>query len=196
MTSRLGLFGGTFDPVHVGHLVVAQEVRHALALDKVLLVVANEPWQKMGQPDLTPAEERFAVTSAAVDGIEGLEASRLELDRGGPSYTVDTVREIGVSDPGAEVFLIVGADVAAEIGSWERVDELADLVKLVIVDRPSALAAEDPSGFDVLRVRSPSLDVSSSNLRRRLREGRPVRFLVPDAAIRCIRERGMYSGGR
>src|ERR1700722_17635077 len=112
--SRIGIFGGTFDPVHVGHLVAAMWAREALELDRVLLVVANVPWQKAGTRRVTPAEDRFQVVQAAVDGVVGVEACRMEIDRGGPSYTADTVRELLVRDGSARPFVIVGADVAAE----------------------------------------------------------------------------------
>lgn len=135
MSERVGVFGGTFDPIHIGHLVAAVNVRHALALDRVLLVVANEPWQKAGTRAITVAADRLAMVEAAVAGVAGREASALEIERGGPSYTADTVAEIEARNPGAELFVIVGTDVA---------------------------------------------------------DGRPLEFLVPDAVIRCIRERHLY----
>ena len=109
---RLGVFGGTFDPPHVGHLVTAVNVRHALALDRVLLVVANVPWQKVGERTVSPAEDRLAMVEAAARGVAGLEVSRLEIDRGGPSYTADTLGELRRAHPRAELFLIVGSDAA------------------------------------------------------------------------------------
>src|SRR5579863_7422130 len=109
---RIGIFGGTFDPVHVGHLVAATWAREGLGLDRVLLVVANVPWQKAGTRAVTAAEDRFRMVQAAVEGVAGVEASRLEIDRGGPSYTVDTVRELLEADPSARPHVIVGADVA------------------------------------------------------------------------------------
>ncbi len=191
--ARIGVFGGTFDPVHVGHLVAALEARQALALERLLLVVANDPWQKSGRRSVTPAEDRFAMVAAAVEGVEGLEASRLEIDRGGKSYTADTVRELSESHPGAELYLVVGADVVGELGTWRRVEELVGVVTLVVVERGGVRRRPSPAGWRVRHVAIPALEISSSDLRRRFREGRNVDFLVPEAAIRCIRSRGLYA---
>jgi nicotinate-nucleotide adenylyltransferase len=193
---RIGVFGGTFDPVHIGHLVAAAEARYQLRLDRVLMVVANEPWQKVGERVVTPADDRFTVVDAAVEGLAGLEASRLEIDRGGPSYTADTVAELRATYPGAELFLVVGADVAASMGLWRRVESMIDDVVLAIVDRGGVVARADPPGWRVERVPIPSLGVSSSDLRRRLAEGRPVDLLVPAAALRRMERLGLYAGGR
>lgn len=194
--ASIGIFGGTFDPVHVGHLVAATDVRQALGLDKVLMVVANDPWQKSGARPVTPAEDRYAVLSAAAQGVVGVEASRLEIDRGGPSYTIDTVEELADSSPGAQLFVVVGDDVAAELGTWHRAEELSGLVSLVVVQRGGAPEVADPPGWDVRRVSIPSLSISSSDLRQRLAQGRSVDFLIPEPAIRCIRSRGLYDSGR
>ena len=190
---RIGVFGGTFDPVHIGHLVAALEAREALALDRVLLVVANDPWQKSGLRPLTPAEDRFAVVAAAVEAVDGLEASRMEIDRGGESVTADTVAELARAYPGARLFLVVGADVAAELSTWKRVEELVGSVELVVVERGGVAGPPDPPGWRVQRLHIPQLEISSSDLRRRLADGRNVDFLIPGPAIRCIRSRGLYA---
>ena len=189
----IGILGGTFDPVHVGHLVAATWARETLGLDRVLLVVANVPWQKAGTRTVTPAEDRFLVVQAAVDGVAGVEACRMEIDRGGPSYTADTVRELLAATPSARPYVIVGADVAGELDTWQRVDELRRAVTLVIVDRGGVGSADDPPGWRVERLRIPALAISSSELRRRLAEGRSVDFLIPDPAIRCIRQLNLYA---
>ena len=193
---RIGIFGGTFDPVHVGHLVAATWAREALGLERVLLVVANVPWQKVGTRTVTPAEDRFLVVQAAVAGVAGVEACRIEIDRGGPSYSADTVRELLVSMPLAQPYVIVGADVAAQLGTWQRVEELRHAVTLVVVDRGGVESGQDPPGWRVERLRIPALDISSSQLRRRLAEGSPVDFLIPEGAIRCIRQLNLYAGTR
>lgn len=193
---RIGIFGGTFDPVHIGHLVAALEARQALALDQVLLVVANDPWQKSGIRSVTPAEDRFAVVAAAVEGVDGLQASRLEIDRGGESVTADTVAELAQAYLGASLFLVVGADVAGELSSWKRVEELVEAVELVVVERGGVSGPPDPPGWTVRRLHIPKLEISSSDLRQRLAEGRNVDFLVPRGAIRCIRSRGLYASPR
>jgi nicotinate-nucleotide adenylyltransferase len=193
---RIGIFGGTFDPVHIGHLVAALEARQALELDRVLLVVANDPWQKSGLRPVTPAEDRFAVVAAAVEGIHGLEASRMEIDRGGESLTADTVAELVAAHPGARLFLVVGGDVAAGLSTWKRVDELVGVVELVVVERGGVSGPPDPPGWTVRRLHIPQLEISSSDLRQRLAEGRNVDFLIPAPAIRCIRSRALYAEPR
>ena len=195
---RIGVFGGTFDPVHIGHLVAASEVRWALGLDVVLLMVAGEPWQKVGSRQLAPAADRLAVVEAAVEGIDGLEASPLEVERDGPTYSADTLAELAAAnDPGTELFLVVGADVTHLLHTWERPDEVRALATLVAVERPGApgvdLEALTADGWRVETVPIPALDVSSTDVRARLAEGRPIDFLVPPAAVRVLRERGRYA---
>lgn len=192
---RIGVFGGTFDPVHVGHLVAAVNVRHALALDCVLLVVANQPWQKMGGRTLTPADQRFYVVAAAVEGLAGLEASRLEIERGGVSYTADTLAEVARLHPGAELTLVIGADVARDLDSWERVDEVRRMASLAVVNRPGATVPTLLPGWRADVVEIPNLEVSSTDLRARAVDGRPLDFLVPSAAIHAMRRLGLYAGG-
>lgn len=188
---RLGLFGGTFDPPHVGHLVTAVNVRHALALDAVVLMVANDPWQKSGSRSVTPALDRLAMVQAAVADVPGLVAGGDEIDHGGPSYTADTLIALSSTYPAAELFTIVGDDAAAGFTTWERFDEVARRSRLVVVDRPGA-PVELPGGFDWLRVEVPRLDVSSSDLRERCRDGRPLDYLVTEPVLRVIRQRRLY----
>jgi nicotinate-nucleotide adenylyltransferase len=188
---RLGLFGGTFDPPHVGHLVTAVNVRHALGLDRVLLMVAHDPWQKTDERFVSPAADRLAMVQAAVAGVEGLEASSLEIDRGGRTYTADTLAALSQMYPGAELFTIVGDDAAAGLETWERPAEVASLSRLVVVDRPG-VAVELPGGYEWLRVEVPHLDVSSSDLRARAADGRPLDYLVTDEVLAVIAERRLY----
>jgi nicotinate-nucleotide adenylyltransferase len=188
---RIGLFGGTFDPPHVGHLVTAVNVRHALNLDIVILMVANDPWQKSGARDVTTAEDRFAMVEAAVSVVDGVVAGRDEIDRGGPSYTADTLMALAEKHPGAELFTIVGDDAAAGLTSWTRVEQVAEYSQLVVVDRPG-VAVELPTQFNWLRVESPRLEVSSTDLRSRFSDGRPLDYLVTEPVLRVIEERGLY----
>lgn len=193
MTRRIGVFGGTFDPVHVGHLVAAVNVRHSLALDVVLLVVANRPWQKVGSRDVSPAADRLAVVEAAVGAVEGVEASAIELSRGGVSYTADTLAALQAEDPAADLVLVIGADVAASLHTWERVDEVRSRCRLAVVNRPGAPAPSVPEGWRADVVEIPALEVSSTDLRARVADGRPLDYLVPEAAVREVRRRGLYA---
>jgi nicotinate-nucleotide adenylyltransferase len=188
------VFGGTFDPPHVGHLVAALEVRHALGLDRVLLVVANEPWQKVGTRAISSPEDRLAMVAAATEGVEGLESSDLEIRRGGRSYTVDTLEELAAADPAGERFLVLGADAAGGLTTWERAEAVPGLATLVLVDRPGLPAPEPPAGWRFVRVEMPRLDVSSTDLRARVVDGRPLEFLTPVAVVSCIRDRRLYRG--
>jgi len=187
--------------VHVGHLVAAVNARYTLGLDRVLLVVANEPWQKVGVRAVAPAADRLAVVAAAVEGTEGIEASDLEVARGGVSYTADTVAELSAADPGVELFLVVGADVVGGLPTWERLEEVRDAVTLVVVNRPGTpRIAEGPgspiSGWRAVSIEMPALEISSTDLRERAADGRPLDYLIPGPAIRAIRERGLYAVGR
>ncbi len=191
---RLGIFGGTFDPPHIGHLVAAVNVRHALALDRVLLTVAHRPWQKVGSRPLSPAADRLAMVRAAVAGVPGLEASDLELRRGGDSFTADTVGELLDEDPSRQLFVIVGQDAAAGMPTWQRVDEVRSRACIVLVERPGAEGTL-PDGWTAERVEVPRLEISSTDLRSRVRDGRPLDYLVPPAAITCLTERRLYRDG-
>jgi nicotinate-nucleotide adenylyltransferase len=188
---RIGVFGGTFDPVHVGHVVAAADARWALHLDLVLLVVAGDPWQKRGQVG-APAQDRLALARAAVELVDGVEASTVEVDRAGPSVTADTLEELAA--PGREFFLMLGADAVANMPTWRRLDETRDLATIVVVERAGDAHAEPPGGgWRFERLSIPRLDVSSSDVRARLAAGRPVDGLVPPAVLREIRARGLYT---
>lgn len=193
MTSeRLGIFGGTFDPPHVGHLVTAVNVRHELRLDRVLLVVNDQPWQKLGTREITPSEDRFAMVEAAVEGVEGLEASRLEIDRGGMSYTADTLAELLAEDPSRHLFVILGSDAAVGLLSWERAEEVRSLATIVVVERPGSGGGDMPAGWSWVQVEVPRLEVSSTDLRARVADGRPLDYLLTPEVIATIHERGLY----
>jgi nicotinate-nucleotide adenylyltransferase len=192
VSERLGIFGGTFDPPHVGHLVTAVNVRHDLALDRVLLVVAGRPWQKLGTREISSAADRYAMVAAAVGTVDGLEASVLEIDRPGLSFTADTLALLQAEDPGRELFLILGSDAAAGLPTWDRADEVRSLATLVVVDRPGSRSAGPPPGWTWERVEVPRLEVSSTELRARVAEGRPLDYLLTPAVIAAIADRGLY----
>jgi len=186
------VFGGTFDPPHVGHLVTAVNVRHELDLDVVLLVVANDPWQKSGVRGVTPAGDRLALVEAAVADVAGLEASDVELQRGGTSYTADTLATLAAQHPGADLLLVLGSDAAAGLPSWERADEVRNLASIVVVTRPGAEEGSPPAGWHWQRVETPRLEVSSTDLRARVAYGRPLDYLLTPPVLACIESRGLY----
>jgi nicotinate-nucleotide adenylyltransferase len=190
---RIGVLGGTFDPVHVGHVVAAGDARWSLRLDRVLLVVAGDPWQKRGQV-VASARDRLALASAAVEDVDGVEASSVEIDRRGPTVTADTLEEL--AGPGREFFLLLGADAVANMPTWRRLDETRDLATIVVIERAGDAHAEPPGpGWRFERLSIPRLDVSSSDVRARLAAGRPVDGLVPPAVVREIRARRLYTAG-
>ncbi len=191
---HIGVFGGTFDPPHVGHLVTAVNVRHALSLDRVILMVANVPWQKVVQRDITPADDRLAMVEAAVQEVEYLEAGDHEIDVGVHSFTADTLAWLRSQHPDAGLYTIVGDDAAAGIHTWERVDEVLSLSRMVVVDRPGGRVTLDDS-IDWIRVEVPRLEVSSTDLRQRCIDGRPLDYLVTEAVLDVIRSRGLYGVG-
>ncbi len=195
---RLGILGGTFNPPHVGHLVMAQEAHAQLGLDKVVLMPVNLPPHKALDDDPGP-EERFELCRLAVAKDERLGVSRVELDRAGASYTVETLREIHRTAPGDELTFIIGGDNARSLGAWREPEAVLQLATMAVAEREGIRRqdiAEQVAGlhggdrlafFDM-----PRLDVSSSAIRRRVREGRPIRYLVPDDVARVIGARGYY----
>ena len=190
MSGAIGVFGGTFDPPHIGHLIVALHARHHLAMERVLLVVANRPWQKEDRRPVTAAEHRLAMVELSIAGVDGLEASDLEIRRGGHSFTIDTVKELERS-AGREIVLVLGQDAAAGLESWERTEELRRRVTLAVVKRPGATGAA-PSGWRSVVVEAPWLEVSSTDLRARFGDGRPLEFLTPPAVIGYARRHRLY----
>jgi nicotinate-nucleotide adenylyltransferase len=192
---RVGLFGGTFDPPHVGHLVTAVNVRHALELDVVMLMVANVPWQKEGSRTITPAPDRLAMVEAAVRDVPGLVPGRQEIDHGGPSYTADTLAVLAEQYPRAEFFTIIGDDAAAGLRTWTRWEEVVERSHVVVVDRPGETVDVD-GGIEWIRVEVPRLEVSSTDLRARFTDGRPLDYLVTQPVLDVIRARGLYGASR
>lgn len=192
MIRRIGIFGGTFDPPHIGHLAMAVEVRDLLALDVVLLVVAHQPWQKLDEREISSSADRFALVQAAVDGLDGIEASDLEIARGGTSYTADTLAELGAAGPGDELFVILGADAAAGLSTWERGDEVQERAQIVVAAREGEMGAPPP-GWSWRTVPVSRLDVSSTDLRARVAAGRTIDVLVPPRVRSEIEARRLYS---
>ncbi len=185
------MFGGTFDPPHIGHLVAALYSFEAISLDRLLFVISNIPWQKAGQRQVSPPDARVAMVEAAIAGHAGFEVSRVELERGGESYMAETLVELREQNPGSDLFLILGADAAAGIPTWRKAENLAELATLVVVDRPGAPRFELP-GFRVERVTMPALAISSTELRERRRTGRPIDWLVPAAVQSALDSWRLY----
>jgi nicotinate-nucleotide adenylyltransferase len=196
---RLGILGGTFDPIHHGHLVAAQEAYHQLGLDLVLFVPAGNPPHKPAHP-ISAADHRLSMVELAIAGKPQFALSRVDVDRPGPCYTVDTLvllrKEWG---HGRTFFFIEGADSLAEITTWYRPDRLIELSELAVVQRPGAeldlerLEEELPGlGARLHWVHMPQLEISSSELRARVRDGRPISYLLPESVEAYLREQGLY----
>ena len=193
MPQRLGVFGGTFDPPHRGHLAVAQAAQRTFALDRVLLVVANDPWKKSPDRAITPAADRLAMVQALACDQAGLEVSDREIRRGGPSYTVVTLRELAAAHPGSELFLIIGRDLVDDFSSWHESVEIGRLATIVVVDRPGYVT--DPQRDWKMLIIEP-VDVSSTELREQLQQTLPadskaLSHMTPEV-LQVIRSRGLY----
>jgi nicotinate-nucleotide adenylyltransferase len=187
--------GGTFDPVHHGHLVAASEVAGRFNLDEVVFVPTGEPYQKGGA--VSPAEDRYLMTVIATASNPRFHVSRIDIDRDGPTYTVDTLRDLhAVYGPGVELFFITGADALARILSWKDALELLSLAHFVGVTRPGFELSGDHLPADtVTLVEVPAMAISSSDCRARVAAGKPVWYLVPDGVVQYIAKRRLYLGG-
>jgi len=193
MPRRVGILGGTFDPPHFGHLAAAQCVRTQLGLDEVILMVANDPWQKSGDRDVTPAAIRLEMVRALVDDIDGLSVSDQEIVRGGKTYTVDTLEELLLVDPDTQLFLIVGEDTAVRIPSWHRPEDLSRLSTLVVVNRAAEPTAHTSAqGDTVVHVNMVPIDVSSTDIRRAVASGESIAFGTSDAVASIIAAHKLY----
>ncbi|MFE5809537.1 nicotinate-nucleotide adenylyltransferase [Streptomyces sp. NBC_01232] len=191
---RLGVMGGTFDPIHHGHLVAASEVAALFHLDEVMFVPTGEPWQK-SQRAVSPAEDRYLMTVIATASNPQFSVSRIDIDRGGPTYTIDTLRDLKAQNDDADLFFITGADALAQILTWRNADELFSLSHFIGVTRPGHVLTDDglPEG-GVSLVEVPALAISSTDCRARVAQGDPVWYLVPDGVVRYIDKRELYRG--
>jgi nicotinate-nucleotide adenylyltransferase len=190
---RLGVMGGTFDPIHHGHLVAASEVRHWFGLDEVVFVPTGQPWQKDDR-EVTPGEDRYLMTVIATASNPDFSVSRVDIDRPGPTYTVDTLRDLRASHgEDTELFFITGADALEQILSWRDHDELFELAHFVGCTRPGHTLSDVglPEGRVTL-VEVPALAISSSECRARVEAGEPIWYLVPDGIVQYINKRGLY----
>jgi nicotinate-nucleotide adenylyltransferase len=200
-TYRLGIMGGTFDPIHLGHLVCAEQAREHFALDGVIFVPTGKPAWKLNRP-VTPAADRLAMVRIATEGNDAFDVSRLETDRPGVTYTVDTLEMLRAHYPSnVRLFFITGTDAVWQIVKWHNNKRVASLATFIAASRPGydvedAKRAHDesPVKFDVLYFEVPALSISSTDLRRRVHEGRSVRYLVPERVADYISEHGLYRG--
>ena len=196
---RLGILGGTFDPIHYGHLFIAEEARARFRLDHVLFMPNGMPPHKRDEA-LAPAKHRYAMTLIATHANQGFRCSPMEIQRAGPSYTIDTLTQLRAQAPDAELFCITGVDAVAEIMTWRRHEEVIQQATFIVATRP---------GFDLNRLKelphpylerilllgSTALGISSTDIRTRLRQGLPVRYLTPDAVLNYIRKNALYQEG-
>lgn len=190
--------GGTFDPIHNGHLVAASEVADLFELDEVVFVPTGQPWQK--ERHVTAAEDRYLMTVIATAANPRFSVSRVDIDRGGATYTTDTLRDLAAMHPGAELYFITGADALGSILTWRGADELFGLARFVGVSRPGyeLTDAHITEVFDRLPpdalhlVEVPALAISSTDCRQRAAGGRPIWYLVPDGVVQYVAKRGLY----
>jgi nicotinate-nucleotide adenylyltransferase len=188
-STDVGLFGGSFDPVHHGHLIVAQVATEALKLRELRFVPAREQPFKQGLHG-APAADRAVMLELAVAGSPGLSVERIELERPGPSYTVDTLEALRAREPGTSFTLLLGADAAAELGAWHRAGELPALARIVVFARPGTPIPASPLIAGSIEV--PAIDISATEIRRRARAGAPVRYWVPDAVAEYMARHRLY----
>lgn len=187
---RVGVMGGTFDPIHHGHLVAASEVASVFKLDEVIFVPTGEPWQK-AKNQVSAAEHRYLMTVIATAANPQFTVSRVDIDRPGPTFTIDTLRDLRRMRPEADLFFITGADAMAQIMSWKDSDELWDLAHFVGVTRPGHVL-DDRGRTDVSLLEVPAMSISSTDCRMRVAEHNPVWYLVPDGVVQYIAKYGLY----
>jgi nicotinate-nucleotide adenylyltransferase len=189
---RVGVMGGTFDPIHHGHLVAASEVAALFHLDEVVFVPTGEPWQKQGR-EVSPAEHRYLMTVIATASNPHFWVSRVDVDRSGPTYTIDTLRDLAAQLDDAELFFITGADALGQILSWKNASELFDLAHFIGVTRPGYQLSDAHLPQDVVSLLEvPAMAMSSSGCRERVRAGLPVWYLVPDGVVQYINKHHLY----
>ncbi|AKK11623.1 nicotinate-nucleotide adenylyltransferase [Corynebacterium uterequi] len=195
MAQRIGIMGGTFDPIHHGHLVAASEAADRFALDSVVFVPTGQPWQKRGR-SVSAAELRYLMTVIATASNPQFTVSRVDIDRQGPTYTVDTLHDIATQFPDAELFFITGADALGSILTWRNWEKMFDLAHFIGVTRPGYELTEQmlpgPQRERVSLIEVPAMAISSTECRDRARQGRPVWYLVPDGVVQFIAKNRLY----
>jgi nicotinate-nucleotide adenylyltransferase len=192
-SKRIGIMGGTFDPIHHGHLVAASEVQSKFELDEVIFVPTGQPWQKTHQT-VSPAEDRYLMTVIATASNPRFSVSRVDIDRGGVTYTIDTLSDLRALHADAELFFITGADALEQILTWREVDELFGMAHFVGVTRPGYDLNDHhlPSG-SISLIEVPAMAISSTACRARVAAGEPVWYLVPDGVVQYISKNNLYA---
>jgi nicotinate-nucleotide adenylyltransferase len=196
MSRRIGIMGGTFDPIHHGHLVAAEEARWQFRLDQVLFIPTGQPWQKPA--GVSPAEDRYLMTAIATASNPAFAVSRLEVDTPGPSYTVDTLRRLRAELPeGTRLLFIGGADLLHQLLSWKEPEQVLELAELIAATRPDfdvgdVVQKVPGAAGRVHRMEIPALAISSSDIRARVARGAPIEYLVPEGVVRYIEKRALY----
>ena len=199
---RIGILGGTFDPPHFGHLAAAREALRALDLDLLAFVVANDPWQKTSPTgdgvvdEVSPVGIRLAMVAAAIEGMDRVRLDDREVRRGGPSYTADTLAEYCISHPEAELFVLVGSDVAPGLDTWVRPDEVRHHATIVVMERPGHEGSRPPIGWAHQVLDGSFPDLAGTGLRRMVAAGRSPESAVPQGVAAVIAEHGLYGAGR
>jgi len=193
MTRKVGIMGGTFDPIHHGHLVAASEVAALFGLDEVVFVPTGEPWQKTGRR-VSPAEHRYLMAVIATASNPRFWVSRVDIERSGPTYSVDTIRDVAAQRPGDELYFITGADALGQILSWKDAEQALRLAHFIGVTRPGYELTDAHLPTDaVTLVDVPAMAISSSAVRERVVKGQPVWYLVPDGVVQYINKHNLYS---
>jgi nicotinate-nucleotide adenylyltransferase len=190
---RVGVFGGTFDPVHLGHLILAEQCREQARLDRVLFVLAPRPPHKQDKA-ITPYHHRRTMLELAIAGYPAFQVSDLERDRTGPSYTIDTLRELKRQQPGDEFFLLVGSDSLRDLPTWREPAQIAELAALLVAERPEFPLPGDAGPFHLKLVAMPLIQISSTELRQRVSTGHSIRYLTPRAVECYIETHRLYRG--
>ncbi|OHD64772.1 MAG: nicotinate (nicotinamide) nucleotide adenylyltransferase [Spirochaetes bacterium RBG_13_51_14] len=191
---KLGIFGGTFNPIHYGHLINAEIIRSDFDLDRIILVPAKYPVHKKLDGDVPP-DHRYAMTALAVSSTREFEVSRIEIDREGPSYTITTVDDIQALHTGSELYLIIGSDAVHEFATWREPDRMLKHASLIVMRRPGGNNRPGPvfGSNNIYYAENPLIEISSSCIRDRLRAGKTIKYLLPDAVIDYIQKKGLYS---
>ena len=192
---RVGLFGGSFDPPHVGHLAIAEFVANERQLDEILFVVSHIQWQKAADRKMLDSRHRFEMVKLAISNVDYFSASSLEIDRGGDSVTLETLESLHAQDPTAEYELIIGEDIASTLSTWRRSEELEIYADIVVVGRPGFRSDAAEQNFNFVFAKGPQVNISSQEIRSAIKSGLPISHLVPEEVEKYIRSEGLYSEG-